>query len=88
MRWISRNAAPLLLAVALASPVIITGCAEHARYYDASYNDYHTWNHSEVVYYDRWEHETHRDHVDFARRNDAKKKEYYTWRHSQGGHAG
>jgi hypothetical protein len=88
MRLLLRNAAPLLLAVALASPVLIGGCAEHVRYYDADHADYHTWNHGEVVYYDRWEHETHRDHQDFSHRSDSDKKEYYTWRHNQNGHPG
>jgi len=82
MRSSCRNLAVGLLAVALGGPVLISGCAEH-RYYDPYYSDYHTWNHGEVVYYNNWEHETHRDHVDFAKRNDADKKEYYTWRHNQ-----
>ena len=74
----------LLLAAALASSLASVGCAEHHyRVYDPYYTDYHVWNHDEVVYYNRWEHDTHRDHVDFAKRNDAEKKEYYTWRHNQ-----
>jgi hypothetical protein len=83
MRSSLRNFAAVLLALALGGPVFIAGCAEHTRYYDPYYSDYHDWNHSEVVYYDRWEHETHRDHVDFGKRNDGEKKEYFTWRHSQ-----
>ncbi|MGB7750805.1 MAG: hypothetical protein WCF88_04570 [Candidatus Acidiferrales bacterium] len=85
MRLSFRNVAVGLLAVALAGPVLIAGCEEEVRTYDAGYGDYHTWNHGEVVYYNNWEHETHRDHVDFAKRNDAEKKEYYSWRHSQNG---
>jgi len=64
----------------------MTGCAAHVRYYDAGYGDYHTWDHHEVVYYNNWEHETHRDHQDFTKRSDSEKKEYYTWRHNQGDH--
>ena len=86
MRNVSRNFAVVVLAVALAGPVLIAGCNGEVRYYDADYHDYHRWNHGEVVYYNNWEHETHREHVDFAKRNDAEKKEYYSWRHSQGGH--
>src|SRR5580658_5971129 len=85
MRNVSRNFAVVVLAVALAGPVLIAGCNGEVRYYDAGYGDYHTWNHGEVVYYNNWEHETHREHVDFAKRNDAEKKEYYTWRHNQNG---
>jgi hypothetical protein len=83
MRSSLRSFAVVLLALALGGPVLISGCAEHPRYYDPYYSDYHTWNSGEVVYYNRWEHDTHRDHVDFAKRNDADRKEYYTWRHNQ-----
>jgi len=78
MRDSFRSLAVVLLALALGGPVFISGCAEHTRYYDPYYSDYHTWNHDEMVYYNNWEHDTHRDHVDFAKRNDADRKEYYT----------
>jgi hypothetical protein len=83
MRSSWRSFAVVSLALALGGPVLNSGCAEHPRYYDPYYSDYHTWNSGEVVYYNRWEHDTHRDHVDFAKRNDADRKEYYTWRHNQ-----
>jgi hypothetical protein len=72
----------LLLAATLVSPVIFSGCAAHVQYYDADHHDYHHWDNNEVVYYQRWEVETHRNHVDFAKRNDDEKKEYWNWRHS------
>jgi hypothetical protein len=83
MRSVSRNFAVAVLAIALAGPVFIAGCEGEVRYYDADYHDYHRWNHGEVVYYSNWEHETHREHVDFAKRNDAEKKEYFAWRHNK-----
>jgi hypothetical protein len=83
MRNLLGNLAVLALAMGLSGAVVIGGCEGQVRYYDAGYNDYHTWNHGEVVYYNNWEHETHRDHVDFAKRNDADKKEYFAWRHGQ-----
>ena len=86
MRNLFGNVAVMILALGLGAAVVIGGCEGEVRYYDAGYGDYHTWNHGEVVYYNNWEHETHREHVDFAKRNDAEKKEYYSWRHSQGGH--
>jgi hypothetical protein len=64
----------------------MTSCAARVRYYDPYYNDYHAWDRDEVVYYNRWEHDTHRDHRDFNRRSDSEKKEYWTWRHGQNGH--
>jgi hypothetical protein len=37
----------------------------------------------ETVYYNRWEHETHRDHVELNRRAAAEQKEYSDWRQKQ-----
>ncbi len=34
----------------------------------------------ETVYYNRWEHETHREHVELNRRAAAEQKEYQDWR--------
>ncbi len=79
MSRILKGFSPLLLAGILAAP--IAGCAVHAGYYDPYYHDYHPVN-GEVVYYGQWEHETHRDHVDFKKRNDSDKKEYWDWRHN------
>jgi hypothetical protein len=78
----------LLLAVALASSVAGIACAEHhGRVYDPYYTDYHTWNHDEVVYYNRWVVETHRDpHRDYRHLKKDEQKEYWTWRHNHGDH--
>jgi len=84
MRFLLRHFAVVVLAAAVGGAVfVVSGCEGQVRYYDAGYNDYHVWNHGEVVNYNRWEHETHRDHVDFAKRNDDQKKEYFAWRHNQ-----
>lgn len=72
MRPMSRRLALFLLAAVCASPVI-TGCAVHARVYGPG----------EDVYYSRWEHDTHREHVDYAKRNAADQKAYWKWRDSQ-----
>jgi hypothetical protein len=34
----------------------------------------------ETVYYNQWEHETHREHVDLERRSEAERREYAEWR--------
>jgi hypothetical protein len=83
MRSIIRQFAPALLCAAIASTVVLSGCSAHVRVYDPYYHDYHAWNDHEVVYYNQWEHDTHRDHVDFKARNEADQKEYWDWRHSQ-----
>jgi hypothetical protein len=84
MRNKYRPLATLLFAAFLALPVLLGGCADHAgaRVYDPYYSDYHTWNHDEVVFYNRWEGETHRDHREFGDRSSAEQKEYWDWRHS------
>ena len=76
----------LLLAAALASPLVNTGCAVRARYYDADHGDYHRWNHGEVVYYNHWEVDTHRDHRDFDKRSPDDQREYWKWRHDHDRH--
>jgi hypothetical protein len=79
--WKPLNA--LLLGAALMVVPAITGCASHAEYrvYDSGYGDYHVWNHGETVYYQNWEHETHRSHVDFRSRPPTEQNEYWKWRH-------
>jgi hypothetical protein len=74
-----------LLAAALSVPLLISGCTVHAGYYDPYYHDRHPWN-GETVYYGQWEHDTHRDHMDFRRRNQADQKSYWEWRHQHEDH--
>jgi hypothetical protein len=77
----------LFLTAVLGSALAGIGCASHVRVYDPYYTDYHTWNHDEVVYYNQWAVETHRDpHRDFRKLNEQEKKEYWTWRHNHGDH--
>ena len=60
------------------------GCGVHAyRVHDPYYNDDHRWNRGEAGYYQRWEVETHHDHVDFRTRNTDEQKQYWDWRHNQ-----
>jgi len=72
----------LLLASALALPMLSTGCGEH-RYYDPYYHDYHYWGPDENVYYRRWEGETGREHRDWHARSADEQKQYWKWRHGQ-----
>jgi hypothetical protein len=83
MRSLFQRVSPLVLAAVLVAPVALVGCSAHVRVYDPYYNDYHVWDHHEVVYYQQWEVNTHRPHVEFSQRNQADQKEYWTWRHSQ-----
>jgi hypothetical protein len=77
-----KSLSALMISVALAAPLVVTGCATH-RVYDPAYSDYHVWNGQEVVYYQRWEGETRRDHRGFKKRPADEQKQYWTWRHGQ-----
>jgi hypothetical protein len=69
MRSLFKHFAPLLLVVAITSPVVTTGCRSQ-----------------ETVYYNQWEHDTHREHNDLSKRSESEKKEYSDWRRSHGDH--
>jgi hypothetical protein len=82
MSLIAKSFGLLAVAAALTSTAFTVGCTVHARYYDPYYHDYHPAS-GEVVYYNQWEHDTHRDHVDLKKRKDNDRKEYWDWRHKQ-----
>ena len=76
----------MLWKAALALSVFTSGCTVHAGYpVDPYYHDRHAVV-REVVYYNQWEHDTHRDHVDFKKRNKDDQKAYWDWRHSHDDH--
>ena len=83
MRTYSRGVVSLLLAAVLALPIGITGCNGEVRVYDPYYRDYHVWNNDEVVYYNRWETESHYPHVDYKHRSAEQQHAYWDWRHQQ-----
>jgi hypothetical protein len=68
MHSLFRRFTPFLLAVAIASPVAITGCQHQPQQTD------------ETVIYTQWEHETHRDHQDLNKRSPDEQKQYSDWR--------
>ena len=61
-----------LLASVLLVSVLSIGCAVHRQVY--------AWGPGETTYYVQWEHETHRDHIEWEQRNDADRNEYWAWR--------
>jgi len=73
-------------AGALAAAAFGTACEHHYyRAYDPYYSDYHVWNQDEVIYYQQWCRETHRDAGrDFRKLPANEQKEYWTWRHGHG----
>lgn len=62
----------LMITTALALPLLASGCAGHRQVY--------VWGPGETVYYTQWEHDTHRDHVEWEQRNEADQRAYWNWR--------
>lgn len=63
--------------VALASPVLMTGCKTQ----NTTVN-----NEQQPSGYTRWEQDTHRQHEDYNKRNPEEQKEYRDWQQSQNDH--
>jgi hypothetical protein len=74
---LSRRFTPLLLAVALVSPLAMIGCQPQQTVPQQTVNDYGD--------YGQWEHETHRDHQDLSKRSPDEQKQYSDW-HNNGRH--
>lgn len=79
-KCISGKLASLLLAAAISSPLLITGCEVHGRVYDSYDHQYRQWA-PESTYYSQWEVETHRRHERYERRKHEEQEEYWEWRH-------
>ena len=80
----TRGLTTILAGAALAAPLLIAGCGDHAsvRVYDPYYSDYHAWNSGEVVYYKQWNNETHRHYVEYKKLPEKDQHEYWDWRHN------
>lgn len=71
----SRKINACLLAAAMAAALLPTGCRGHERR-----------GGDEVVIYQQWESETHRQHVELEQRTKDEQKEYADWRHQHDDH--
>jgi hypothetical protein len=72
----------LLISASTLVPMVTIGCAGEVRVYDPDHRDYHRWNRDEIVFYTRWETNTHRDHREWRERRAEEQQEYWAWRHS------
>lgn len=83
-KTISGRIASLLMAAAISSPLLFTGCEVHGRVYDSYDHQYRRWA-PESSYYSEWENGTHRRHERYERRSREEQQEYWEWRHRQQG---
>jgi len=81
VRRLTHHLQNILLAGALLSPAIFSGCAVRARYYDPVHSDYHRWGPAEREPYARWEVEGHRPHSDYQKLRKEDRQAYWNWRH-------
>jgi hypothetical protein len=75
----------LVLGAAMIAPVLASGCAAHARYYDEYHADYHTWNSGEIGAYRVWIGERHYEYRDYNRLSREQQRDYWNWRHEHHG---
>jgi len=73
-----KKSGSFVLSLVLIIPLLTVGCADHRRV--------DVWGPGETTYYVQWEHETHRDHLDWGRRSDADHRAYWNWRHHHHDH--
>jgi len=84
MRIRPKKILPLLLAAAISSPILLTGCEAHGRVYDSYDHQYHQWA-PESGFYVQWENENHYRHERYQRRNQNQQQEYWQWRSRHSG---
>lgn len=71
----------LVLSGAMLAPILTSGCAARAQYYDSYHNDYHHWDSGEDGYYRIWLGERHYQYRDFRKMNHDQQRDYWNWRH-------
>jgi hypothetical protein len=82
MRMNARVTSMIMMAGVLTTSGIAAGCAHHYHDHDEGGGAVVvTWSDREEPYYERWEHETHRDHHAWGERKSDEQREYWSWRH-------
>jgi len=85
MRQRQRWATALLIAGALTTPALVTGCMHHHDYDRDEYAQrQYVWTEAEVPYYNQWENDTRREHRDWNQRSAEEQRQYWDWRRQHG----
>lgn len=74
----------LVLSAAMLAPLLTSGCAVRARYYDGYRHDYHRWDDREDRAYRVWLGERHYEYREFNRLDNDQLRDYWRWRHDHG----
>jgi hypothetical protein len=74
----------LVLSAAMFAPLLASGCAVRARYYDDYRHDYHRWDDREDRAYRVWLGERHYEYREFNRLDNDQQRDYWRWRHDHG----
>ena len=88
VRVLNRYISSLLLATALAAPVVMIAAprpqepSAQIRFYDRDHRDYHNWDDRENHAYRQYLGEQHRSYREYQRQNHKVQKNYWNWRHS------
>jgi hypothetical protein len=88
VRNLNRYISSLVLASALAAPVILMAgpqpqeASVQLRVYDSRHKDYHNWDDREDRAYRGYLTDQHRNYREYNRQSGRQQRNYWTWRHS------
>jgi predicted SPOUT superfamily RNA methylase MTH1 len=88
VRNLNRYISSLVLASALAAPVVIMAApapqeaSVQVRVYDRNHKDYHNWDDREDRAYRGYLTEQHRNYREYNKQSGKQQRNYWAWRHS------
>jgi Ni/Co efflux regulator RcnB len=93
MKYIHGTIGALLLAAAIAAPVLVVATDASAqeasvqvRVYDRHHRDYHNWDDHEDRAYRNYLGEQHRDYREYNKQKRRDQDNYWKWRHQHPDH--
>jgi len=92
MRFTHRYISSLILAAAIAAPVVIMAApapkddSVSVRVYDRNHRDYHNWDDHENASWGIYLSNNHKKHHEFSRASKKEQSNYWNWRHDHPDH--
>lgn len=81
MHRLTRYSASLILAAAMLTPLVGTGCEARVRVYDEYHRDYHRWDNREDHIYRLYLSDRHLDYREYNSLDHDHQRDYWNWRH-------